>query len=96
MVSGSFSHQLHFNYAYTRTTDESRVAQLENTQGRQLIYIPVHHANMMYKMSFNNWDFQYILAFTGARNTSLNQEEFYGFKLPSYTLHHLVVSKKLA
>lgn len=93
MVSGGFSHQLHFNYAYTRTTDESRVAQLENSQGRQLIYIPVHHANMMYKISFKNWDFQYILAFTGARNTSLNQEEFYGFKLPAYTLHHFAVSK---
>lgn len=93
MNAGSFSHQLHFNYAFTRTTDESRVAQLENSQGRQLIYIPVHHANILYKIGFKSWEFQYSVVFTGARNTSLNKEEFYGFQLPAYTLHHLAVTK---
>ena len=93
LSSKRFSHQLHFNYAYTRTTDESRVAQLENSQGRQLIYIPVHHANMMYSLAVKSWKFHYSVVFTGARNASLNKEEFYGFQLPAYTLHHLAVTK---
>lgn len=91
--SNRFSHQLHFNYAFTRTTDESRVAELESAQGRQLIYIPVHHANIFYKIAYKTWELQYSLVFTGARNTSLNREEFYGFQLPAYTLHHLAVAK---
>ena len=93
MTTGRFRQQIHFNYAFTRTTDESPVAQVENSQGRQLIYIPVHHANMMYIIGYKNWEIQYSVVFTGARNTSLNKEDFYGFKLPAYTLHHLAVTK---
>ncbi|MDA3943931.1 MAG: TonB-dependent receptor [Bacteroidetes bacterium] len=91
---GLFNHQIQINFAYTRTTDESTVAQIENTQGRQLIYIPMHHGNLFYKMGFRAWELQYTLVYTGSRNTSLNKVDFYGFQLPAYTLHHIAITKK--
>lgn len=85
---GKFRHSLQMNYAFTRTTDESPLAQIDNTQGRQLIYIPMHHANALYQLNFNDWQISYTVVYTGERNTSLNENEFYGFALPAYTLHH--------
>lgn len=90
---GKLKHNLQFNYAFTRTTDESPLSQIENTQGRQLIYIPMHQANASYQLNFSNWLLSYTVVFTGERNTSLNEHEFYGFALPAYTLHHLSISK---
>ena len=92
--SGKIKHELQLNYAFTRTTDESLLAQIENTQGRQLIYIPKHQANAVYRLDWNNWRFAYIVVYTGERTTSLNEHEFYGFALPAYTLHHLSLSKQ--
>jgi iron complex outermembrane receptor protein len=90
---GKLKHNLQINYTFTRTTDESPLAQIENTQGRQLIYIPKHQANAAYRLYWNQWFFSYTVVFTGKRNTSLNENEFYGFALPAYTLHHLSLSK---
>ncbi|MDD4374662.1 MAG: TonB-dependent receptor plug domain-containing protein [Bacteroidales bacterium] len=90
---GKLKHMLQLNYAFTRTTDESPLAQYDNTQGRQLIYIPMHHANAHYQLYFKKWQFTYTVVYTGERNTSLNENEFYGFALPAYTLHHCSLLK---
>ncbi len=78
-----------FNYTYTLTTDESPVAKIENSSGKQLIYIPKHHANIFARMQYKNWEFGYAIDFTGERSTSLNEEEFYAFRLDPFTLHQL-------
>lgn len=72
------------NYVYSHTTDES---------GKQLIYIPLHHANTFADIEWKGWNFSYTMEFTGERKTSMNDNEFYGFRLMPYTLHHLSFGK---
>lgn len=72
------------NYVYSHTTDEN---------DKQLIYIPLHHANAFADIEWKGWNFSYTMEFTGERKTSMNDNEFYGFRLMPYTLHHVSVGK---
>ncbi len=72
------------NYVYSHTTDEN---------DKQLIYIPLHHANAFADVSWRGWSLSYTLEYTGERKTSMNDNEFYGFRLMPYALHHVSVGK---
>lgn len=72
------------NYVYSHTTDDS---------GKQLIYIPLHHANTFANVDWKGWFLSYTMEFTGERKTSMNDNEFYGFRLMPYTLHHVSFGK---
>lgn len=72
------------NYVYSHTTDEN---------DKQLIYIPLHHANAFADIEWKGWNFSYTMEFTGERKTSMNDNEFYGFRLMPYALHHVSVGK---
>ena len=74
------------NYVYSHTTDES---------GLQLIYIPLHHANAFAEVRWKTWNMTYTLEFTGRRKTQMDAEEFYGFRLNPYTLHHVSIGKQI-
>jgi iron complex outermembrane receptor protein len=63
------------NYVFTVTTDESQIAKLENSSGRQLIYIPRHHANLFLSSGYRGYSMDYSIAFTGRRTTTPNGEE---------------------
>ena len=75
------------NYVYSHTTDES---------GMQLIYIPLHHANAFAEVKWRTWNMTYTMEYTGERKTSMNANEFYGFQLNPYTLHHLSLGKQIS
>lgn len=72
------------NYVYSHTTDEN---------DKQLIYIPLHHANAFADIEWKGWNFSYTMEFTGERKTSMNDNEFYCFRLMPYALHHVSVGK---
>ncbi len=74
------------NYVYSHTTDES---------GQQLIYIPLHHANAFAEVRWRTWNMTYTMEYTGERKTSMNANEFYGFQLNPYTLHHVSLGKQI-
>ena len=74
------------NYVYSNTTDK---------RGLQLIYIPLHHANAFAEVKWKTWNFTYTMEYTGERKTSMNANEFYGFRLMPYTLHHISVGKQI-
>ena len=74
------------NYVYSHTTDES---------GMQLIYIPLHHANAFAEVKWKTWNMTYTMEYTGERKTSMNANEFYGFQLNPYTLHHVSLGKQI-
>ena len=74
------------NYVYSHTTDES---------GMQLIYIPLHHANAFAEVKWRTWNMTYTMEYTGERKTSMNANEFYGFQLNPYTLHHVSLGKQI-
>ena len=83
------------NYVYSHTTDESEYAQQYDSDGKQLIYIPIHHANAFAEMKWKTWNLNYTFEFTGERKTSMNDEDFFAFNLPAYTLHHISFGKQL-
>lgn len=77
------------NYVYSHTTDET------DGRGLQLIYIPLHHANAFAEVKWRTWNLNYTMEFTGERKTSMNTNEYQGFRLLSYTLHHISISKQI-
>lgn len=83
------------NYVYSHTTDESEYAQQYNSEGKQLIYIPIHHANAFAEVKWKTWNFNYTFEFTGERKTSMNDDDFFAFSLPAYALHHISLGKQL-
>ena len=83
------------NYVYSHTTDESEYAQQYGSDGKQLIYIPLHHANAFAEVKWKTWNLNYTLEFTGERNTSMNDNEFFAYQLPYYMLHHISFGKQL-
>ena len=83
------------NYVYSHTTDESEYAQQYGSDGKQLIYIPLHHANAFAEVKWKTWNLNYTFEFTGERNTSMNDNEFFAYRLPYYMLHHISLGKQL-
>lgn len=83
------------NYVYSHTTDESEYAQQYNSDGKQLIYIPKHHANAFAEARWKTWNLNYTFEFTGKRTTSMNDDDFFAYDLPYYTLHHISLGKQL-
>ena len=76
-------------------TDESEKAHQQGTNGKQLIYIPRHHANVFLNTQWKTWNLSYTVEVTGRRSTSYNEQEFFAYDLPSYVLHHVALGKQL-
>ena len=83
------------NYVFTVTTDESEKAYAQGTNGKQLIYIPRHHANFFLNTQWKTWNLSYTVEMTGRRSTSYNEQEFFAYDLPAYVLHHVAFGKQL-
>lgn len=62
------------NYAYTRTTNQHAVSSVDQSRGRQLIYIPKHSGNLHLTAAFQRWSLQYDLGYTGRRYTQSSNE----------------------
>lgn len=82
------------NYVFTMTTDESDNAEINGTKGKQLIYIPKHHANIFASAKWKTWDMSYTMELTGRRNTSFAEDAYFSYSLPAYVLHHLGLGKQ--
>ena len=94
-VKGDWKVTLSGNYVFTVTTDESEKAYQQGTNGKQLIYIPRHHANFFLNAQWKTWNMGYTIEVTGRRSTSYNEQEFFAYDLPSYVLHHLSLGKQI-
>lgn len=87
--SGDWNFRLQTFYSFTKTTDESPVARVDNYSGRQLIYIPKHHGNVNLFVGYGQFYLRSTLDLVGQRRTSLNDDmQWYDF-LPAYQLLHL-------
>ena len=94
-VKGDWKVTLSGNYVFTVTTDESEKAYQQGTNGKQLIYIPRHHANFFLNAQWKTWNMGYTIEVTGRRSTSYNEQEFFAYDLPSYVLHHVAIGKQI-
>jgi iron complex outermembrane receptor protein len=83
------------NYSYTRSTNENAVESVDQSRGKQLIYIPKHKGNVFAQLDYRNWHVKASAPFTGKRyTTSDNNEPAYEEVLTPYWLLHLTVGKK--
>lgn len=84
------------NYNLSRTTNENPVHSSDRSKGKQLIYIPVHKANIHFNISHNDFYLNYSLGLTGKRFTqSSNENAFYETVLNPYLLHDFLLGKEI-
>ncbi len=91
---GSWYYNISGFYAYTRTTDESKLSVEKGYNGRQLIYIPVHHGNLFFYVGYKSWNMGWNLLATGSRTTTMNPADSYSNLLPAYILNDIQLGKK--
>ncbi len=80
-------------YAYTKTTNLASVMNNDNSLGKQLVYIPVHSANMLFKAERKGYSILYTGYFTGKRFTSTGNDRNHA--LPAYYLASISLEKKI-
>ncbi len=90
---GDWFYRISGFYAFTLTTDESRLAKDEGYSGRQLIYIPVHHGNAFLFVKYKQWSLGWNLVATGSRTTTMNPAESFSNSLPAYGLNNVQAGK---
>ncbi|KPK86589.1 MAG: hypothetical protein AMS27_04675 [Bacteroides sp. SM23_62_1] len=84
------------NYSLCRTTNENSVYAADRSKGKQLIYIPVHTANIHSGISYNGFSVNYSLFITGKRFTqSSNEDAFYQNALNKYLLNDFILGKEI-
>lgn len=78
------------NYAYTRTTNQNAVESVDESRGKQLIYIPIHTANFSLDGQYKNMDFKIGNSSSGKRyTTSSNNESDYELILTAFSITKL-------
>ncbi len=91
--SGDWYYRISGFYAYTLTTDESKLAVEKGYSGRQLIYIPVHHGNAFLYVKYKSWNLGWTSLITGSRTTTMNPADSYSNTLPAYWLNDVQLGK---
>lgn len=101
-VSGQFKAakavlcSLRGNYSYSATSNVDAVPSVDESRGKQLIYIPKHKANIFAEADFRDYYLKINAPFTGKRYTSSNNvESDYEKVLNAYWLLNLTAGKKL-
>jgi len=88
-----FKWGIHSNYTYTKTTNEEETLPGDNSVGKQLIYIPVHKANIMLDLGYRKFVFHYSTVYTGERFTTSSNEPT-RHTLQAYILHDVLLGKQ--
>lgn len=63
------------NYSYTATSNIDALPSVDESRGKQLIYIPKHKANLFSELDFRSYYLKINAPFTGKRYTSSNNVE---------------------
>ena len=84
------------NYSYSATSNVDAVPSVDESRGKQLIYIPKHKANLFAEADFKDYYLKMNAPFTGKRYTSSNNvESDYEKVLNPYWLVNLTLGKKI-
>lgn len=82
------------NYTFTKTTDQSDDDIITESKGKQLIYIPMHKASVLFNTQYKGYYFDFSWDFTSERYTTSSNEDT-RHTLPYYSLCDLSIGKKL-
>jgi len=77
------------NYAYCRSTYEKATSAMDQSVGKQLMYVPVNMFNGTLGLNFFNFNLGYNLTFVDKRYTSSDNEYF----MPGYSLSNIILGK---
>ena len=84
------------NYALTRSTYESTQGSNNTSRGGQLVYIPVHTANIYLNISYSGYYLSTSISYTGKRHTQpSNESTSYLLVLNPYVLTDLYAGKEI-
>ena len=78
-------------YSYTLSTIVETAVSLENSVGKQLIYVPQHNVNAVFSFRWKSISFSYRQAYTGERFTTSDNNQ----SLPGYTIGNIVLNYDL-
>ncbi len=97
-ASGKYRHwdlNVSGNYAFTRTYQPGSGNHADLSRGKQLIYIPIHSANMHTSVTRSTWTARADLSFTGRRFTQSSDHWIaYENALDPFWLAHVSLLKK--
>lgn len=83
------------NYSYSATSNMNALPSVDESRGKQLIYIPKHKANIFAETDFRKYYLKVNAPFTGKRyTTSNNVESDYEKVLNPYWLVNMTAGKK--
>ncbi|MBT6997238.1 MAG: TonB-dependent receptor, partial [Prolixibacteraceae bacterium] len=83
------------NYSFTNTSNQNVVSSVDESRGKQLIYIPKHKGNLYLAVTFKKTTIKYDLEYVGKRFTkSSNLESDYERVLNPYFLSKVSVDKQ--
>ena len=95
-AANTLQFNLRGNYSYSATSNIDALPSVDESRGKQLIYIPKHKANIFAETDFKNFYLKINAPFTGRRYTSSNNlESDYEKVLNPYWLVNLSAGKKL-
>ena len=77
------------SYAWTKSTVQNADAGQEATLGKQLVYVPLHQAAGSVQVTYKNIDLRYVHNFTGARETTRDNNP--NEQLPSFQTGQLIL-----
>ena len=84
------------NYSYTATSNMNAVSSVDESRGKQLIYIPKHKANVFAESGYQTYYLKVNAPFTGKRFTTSNNEESpFEIVLNPYWLVNATLGKKI-
>tara|TARA_R110002072_G_scaffold223584_1_gene380546 strand:+ start:923 stop:2812 length:1890 start_codon:yes stop_codon:yes gene_type:complete len=82
---------LTLNYTYTNSINQNRIHEFDESNGKQLIYIPENQFNFQLDLAYKDWRLMSSCNFVGHRYTSSDNERF----VPAYTTTDLTLSKNM-
>ncbi len=88
-VDSKLKKLISFNYSYVSSVNGNSEHEFDQSEGKQLIYIPEHQYNVYLKLDYKRYSFSYNNQFVGARYTTTDNTEFLSY----YSLHDITFSK---
>ncbi|MBL4707628.1 MAG: TonB-dependent receptor, partial [Flavobacteriales bacterium] len=83
---------LSLNYSYTSSVNQEKEHEFDESNGKQLIYIPLHKGNVSFNSTFKTYSISMNHQFVGERFISSDNEE----NLPLYQLFDISFTKEFA
>lgn len=90
-LEAKVSKVLVLNYSYTSSINYEKEHEFDESNGKQLIYIPLHKGNIAFNSSYKTYSISINQQFIGERFISSDNEE----RLPSYQLLDISIAKLL-